>query len=268
MIRAIQENTRVSWPGCEMGYEVGFAVLYRMRNTHGVSDYETGAMTFLQELGQRWEVGEVGCDNDVLLLLSAADRRLIIRTQSRSRERLTHSMAARIVTSTEPLLSEGRYDDAVLLCLVKIYECLQNTHTSSRFGGELFSTWLIACCFLRAAFCIGSQRFPSSYLTLRIHWRRSPALFLQNLWRRTVGARLWNLVWETHKFSRQSRCHSQDINPSICPICLESLSGDPSANGVLRCGHCFHRACLGPWLEQSSSCPTCRSGVHALSTWF
>ena len=74
-----------------------------------------------------------------------------------------------------------------------------------------------------------------------------------------------------------------------CSVCLDSLldadgdeEGVDASNGKekdaddvtmadedkddmevlsLPCSHAFHRACLGPWLEMHTNCPTCRS-VH------
>lgn len=31
------------------------------------------------------------------------------------------------------------------------------------------------------------------------------------------------------------------------------------------CGHCFHRACLKPWLKKHKTCPTCRRDISCLS---
>lgn len=45
-----------------------------------------------------------------------------------------------------------------------------------------------------------------------------------------------------------------------CPICLDEM--DQLAR-VLRpkCGHEFHKACLVPWLRESSLCPVCKGAV-------
>ncbi|EDQ85365.1 uncharacterized protein MONBRDRAFT_11939 [Monosiga brevicollis MX1] len=50
----------------------------------------------------------------------------------------------------------------------------------------------------------------------------------------------------------------------LCPICLEQLAagGYQYRTGqVVRlhsCGHCFHRSCIDSWLQQATTCPTCR----------
>ena len=50
-----------------------------------------------------------------------------------------------------------------------------------------------------------------------------------------------------------------------CAICLGPLApreGEPAEAAeprvVLRCGHIFHRGCVGRWSRQSAECPTCK----------
>ncbi|KAH7529546.1 hypothetical protein ACOSP7_010471 [Xanthoceras sorbifolium] len=43
-----------------------------------------------------------------------------------------------------------------------------------------------------------------------------------------------------------------------CSICLEKLSVGQKG-GRLSCTHVFHKKCIVPWLEKSSSCPLCRA---------
>eukprot|EP00946_MAST-07B_sp_MAST-7B-sp1_P001345 g1345.t1 len=43
----------------------------------------------------------------------------------------------------------------------------------------------------------------------------------------------------------------------VCTICLdEQHVGDLAIK--LKCGHCFHKKCVWPWLEQHCTCPVCR----------
>jgi len=42
-----------------------------------------------------------------------------------------------------------------------------------------------------------------------------------------------------------------------CPVCQEGYSPADEV-GVLRCGHCFHLACVTKWVHRSPSCPLCR----------
>ncbi|XP_017877816.1 E3 ubiquitin-protein ligase AMFR-like [Ceratina calcarata] len=43
-------------------------------------------------------------------------------------------------------------------------------------------------------------------------------------------------------------------NPNTCAICWEKME----TARKLPCGHLFHNSCLQSWLEQDTSCPTCR----------
>jgi hypothetical protein len=48
---------------------------------------------------------------------------------------------------------------------------------------------------------------------------------------------------------------------TTCAVCQESFaeSGDADSAAVrLPCEHPFHRCCIGPWLQQHNTCPTCR----------
>ncbi|KAK7115460.1 E3 ubiquitin-protein ligase AMFR-like isoform X2 [Littorina saxatilis] len=45
-----------------------------------------------------------------------------------------------------------------------------------------------------------------------------------------------------------------ELNADECAICWESME----AARKLPCGHLFHNSCLRSWLEQDTSCPTCR----------
>ncbi|KAI4375435.1 hypothetical protein MLD38_013300 [Melastoma candidum] len=46
-----------------------------------------------------------------------------------------------------------------------------------------------------------------------------------------------------------------------CAICLEGFEGDDMVSGLSRCGHVFHRHCIGTWVEHRFmfTCPLCRS---------
>ena len=42
-----------------------------------------------------------------------------------------------------------------------------------------------------------------------------------------------------------------------CCICLESLL-EKRENQMLKCGHVFHKQCIGGWVEEGKGCPICR----------
>jgi hypothetical protein len=43
---------------------------------------------------------------------------------------------------------------------------------------------------------------------------------------------------------------------SECSICLDAQGG---ISRKLPCNHCFHKACIDPWLIKEDSCPNCRA---------
>ncbi|XP_031489650.1 uncharacterized protein LOC116257177 [Nymphaea colorata] len=52
----------------------------------------------------------------------------------------------------------------------------------------------------------------------------------------------------------------------VCAVCMEKISaGEPTA--ILPCSHQYHEGCILGWLEQSRTCPLCRSMIPA-SGWF
>ena len=47
-----------------------------------------------------------------------------------------------------------------------------------------------------------------------------------------------------------------------CAICIELLEDEDEVRG-LTCGHCYHQACLDPWLTQRrASCPLCKADYY------
>lgn len=51
-------------------------------------------------------------------------------------------------------------------------------------------------------------------------------------------------------------------NSDNCAICWEKME----TARKLPCGHLFHNSCLQSWLEQDTSCPTCRLGLSVQNT--
>lgn len=47
-------------------------------------------------------------------------------------------------------------------------------------------------------------------------------------------------------------------NSDDCPICWDRME----TGRKLPCGHLFHNFCLRSWLEQDTSCPTCRKSLR------
>ncbi|XP_063161434.1 E3 ubiquitin-protein ligase TTC3 isoform X2 [Candoia aspera] len=67
----------------------------------------------------------------------------------------------------------------------------------------------------------------------------------------------WKTVGETSKSKWKKSNDATDNDP--CVICHEELTS--SLLHVLDCGHRFHKLCIGPWIKEHSTCPTCRRHV-------
>jgi autocrine motility factor receptor len=63
--------------------------------------------------------------------------------------------------------------------------------------------------------------------------------------------------------SKFSMATQEDLehNADDCAICWEKMN----AARKLPCGHLFHNSCLRSWLEQDTSCPTCRTTLSESS---
>lgn len=48
---------------------------------------------------------------------------------------------------------------------------------------------------------------------------------------------------------------------SMCSICYEEFGGDDMIR-ILECEHCFHKNCIGLWLNRSNYCPMCRKNIY------
>ncbi|CAI5772569.1 E3 ubiquitin-protein ligase TTC3 isoform X1 [Podarcis lilfordi] len=67
----------------------------------------------------------------------------------------------------------------------------------------------------------------------------------------------WKTVGETSKSKWKKSSDAADNDP--CVICHDELTTEMLH--VLDCGHRFHKVCIGPWIKEHSTCPTCRRHV-------
>ena len=52
------------------------------------------------------------------------------------------------------------------------------------------------------------------------------------------------------------------VEGAKCPICIDGLGEDPSAEQLYRCSACttdFHGTCLLAWTANADTCPACRA---------
>ncbi|XP_048351643.1 E3 ubiquitin-protein ligase TTC3 isoform X2 [Sphaerodactylus townsendi] len=82
-----------------------------------------------------------------------------------------------------------------------------------------------------------------------------------NIKKKTLRPASTQLPWKTDggiaKSKWKKSSDATDSDP--CVICHEELSMEEFS--VLDCGHRFHKLCIGPWIKEHSTCPTCRRHV-------
>merc|ERR1712154_627687 len=54
---------------------------------------------------------------------------------------------------------------------------------------------------------------------------------------------------------------NNDAEEEVCPVCLVDYE-DGDKIRTLPCGHYFHKDCIDSWLQNNSSCPTCRFSLY------
>ena len=98
---------------------------------------------------------------------------------------------------------------------------------------------------------------------------------------------MWSVM---HRMSHQTPPHViesleqvpvEEVSADDCLVCLEAFGNQPAdlpladqertvaADGQVRlpgCGHVFHKSCIGKWLQESQTCPTCRANVVAAAS--
>lgn len=48
-----------------------------------------------------------------------------------------------------------------------------------------------------------------------------------------------------------------------CSVCLTELADGDMVRVLMVCTHCFHTACIEPWLRERDTCPLCRAPTTA-----
>lgn len=65
------------------------------------------------------------------------------------------------------------------------------------------------------------------------------------------------------KTNRKKLEHIENMNkPYECLICLNESTGYDFDLRKLPCGHQYHIKCINEWLENNSTCPTCREEIN------
>jgi len=240
--------------GSDRSFEMGAALVRKMHPMDWNGNKETTAKSFASSIGDRWGVGDPGCNNGVLLFLSLEDRYAYIKTASTSHQVLTDRLSETVVGNMKPLLREEKYDDALLQAVLQVNDVLLGREIPGSTGEGIDWTSLliigaIAIMFfgpfvaMALLFCLRVVLTPVAWLLDRLSFFRG---------RRAAE----------HDLRRvQQELDRDEFDQTMCPICLDQLS--PNEASVLDCRHRFHRRCVEPWLAEHVTCPLCRSEVEA-----
>ncbi|KAJ7320569.1 hypothetical protein JRQ81_020080 [Phrynocephalus forsythii] len=100
---------------------------------------------------------------------------------------------------------------------------------------------------------------------LKMSERRMPNLskskFASEKTKKTLPPPSVQIPWKTVGGPSKSKWKkSSDITDNDpCVICHEELNSETLH--VLDCGHRFHKLCIGPWIKEHNTCPTCRHHI-------
>jgi len=258
---AIHEDTQLLCPdGTNHSYQAGVLVVSTVSSSESLGwwNKETMAEAFAKKVQDAWGVGDAGCDNGVVLLISVGDGLFYIKTAEKAREVLTDRTAGRIADNVRPHLKNGRVGEAILLGCSDIRLALRG------YTVPVYFSWFD--CFLIVSagifFCMNLPQILSGFfmfLVLVLGLLLYPFAKL---------ADAMNWCWwkiRTHGIKEdleriQKELEKDEFSQSLCPICLENFCDAGSDRGVrkLECKHGFHAACIDNWLRESECCPFCR----------
>ena len=98
-----------------VGYQFGVATVDRLPEGEDIK-------AFSEQVFNRWGVGNVPCNDGVLLILSRLDQKMFLKTGRGARSVLTDGHAADILVSIKPHLREGDYDVALEMAVSRVIE--------------------------------------------------------------------------------------------------------------------------------------------------
>lgn len=236
LLYSVRKNTNSGCSGDDdPGFQIGVAILNRMRSISGESVAET-AEKFAKYLHDSWGVGHSGCDDGALLLLSLDDRQVYLSTGRGATKVLTDDQIDLIVEEMKPYLREKDYDKSVELAVARMGEVFSGKvlESSINYGLILF------CVIIAVAVGLGLYIGHKEELE-----RTKCTLKLQRIEDERDRAKQSNKSYESQS----------------CPICLEEFRPETQAK-LLACGHKYCEPCLTEWLRDHSTCPICRQSTE------
>lgn len=299
-LATIRAETSVVCPdGLEHGYQAAVLIIKRMHPLVWLGgDLEATARKFATEVGTTWGIGDAGCDNGVLLLLTVGDRYAYIKTTALSRRLLTDFRAQLIIKNMRWPLRLERYDEAVLQASVQTLDALtgrwvkgEKTATVLRVMLRLFQFGvilpiaLLACpvpCIRVATVSVlfglvmlvvmplamlADCCVALGHCRMGVRVRRRPEAGgegpgagrgPEDAGGRPEAGKAAAVAAVDLQFLRQELDRGE-FDQAICAICLDALAGVETSD--LECRHRYHAPCIRRWLLEHGSCPLCRMDV-------
>lgn len=229
LLYSVRKNTN---SGCSKGenpgFQIGVAVLNRMRSNSDESVAKT-AEKFAKHLHDSWGVGNAGCDDGAVLLISTDDRQVYMSTGRGATKVLTDDQIDLIIEEMKPHLRDKNYDKSVEVAVTKMGEVFSGKVLESSLDYGLILFFLVIVTGVGLAIYLVHRRDQDI---------ENCTLKLQRIQDERDRAKL---SYETKS----------------CPICLEEFEPETPTK-LLACGHKYCEPCLTKWLQEHSTCPICR----------
>ena len=269
LIKTIHDNEDVQSP-CG-GFQVAVALVDQIHPEYpsARTDRESASRHFAQKIHDLWGVGNVKCQDGILLFVSKKDKKMYVSTGSGAKEYLTNRGVERVLEAMKSSLRSNDFDGALNIGINVIARELATGRTGNTVGEESSST--------------------EDYLWTAVAWIFCGGILLSFFSKNISRHDEYNQV--RRKLERLDReralARATNFEQTSCPICLEEFATtattatatDSSSSGtapaeqsqssasaaadrapdLLRCGHKFCRDCIDDWLRrQQTTCPICR----------
>lgn len=283
-----------------VGVQVAVAIFYSMA-TNGISDKEKRAYQFAKDLHDRWGVGDVDCQNGVVIVVAVKDRAMGFSIGAGAKHIFKQEMLPGVMGVMKPKLRNEEYGQALVVGVTAVGNIVSGAEPPKLeptlgFSEILGGLQMVAFLSLMGCFACAGRRKRGRY-------QRCKQLL------------------EKMDRERQQASRNEYIATS-CPICLEDFpavkqnatstgtasgssavadsvavnvadggtepvrtvragllqtaagragvsTGADSGEDTVRtlpCGHKFHEKCVVTWFsgtrESNRQCPICRQSIH------
>ena len=229
LLYSVRKNTN---SGCSKGenpgFQIGVAVLNRMRSNSDESVAKT-AEKFAKHLHVSWGVGNAGCDDGAVLLISRDDREVYMNTGRGARKVLTDDQVGLIFEEMKPHLRDKNYDKSVEVAVTRMGEVFSGKVLGSSLDYRLILFFLVIVTGVGLAIYLVDRRDED----------------------------IENCTLEPQRTQDERDRAKHSYETKSCPICLEEFEPETPTK-LLACGHKYCEPCLTKWLQDHSTCPICR----------